>query len=77
MPKEIYEVTLEDFAHSLGTTVEDIPNDCRESIAKTDFKYKILAGEERDRVLLDVLKKIESDQQIIGAPERQTTWEKG
>ncbi len=68
---------MADFAHSFGTTVEDIPNDCRESIAKTDFKYKILAGEEHDRVLLDVLKKIESDQQIIGAPERRTTWEKG
>lgn len=77
MQKEIYEVTLEDFARSFGTTVEDIPDDCRELIAKTDFRYKILTGEERDRVLLDVLRKIESDQQVIGAPERQTTWEKG
>ena len=77
MPTEIHEVTLEDFARSFGTTVDDIPDDCRELIAKTDFRYKILAGEERDKVLLDVLKKIESDQQIIGAPERQTTWEKG
>ena len=77
MPKEIYEVTLEDFARSFGTTVEHIPNDCRELIAKTDFRYRILIGEERDRVLLDVLQKIESDKQIIGAKERQTTWEQG
>ena len=77
MLKEMYEVTLEDFARSFGTTVEDIPDDCRELIAKTDFRYKILTGEERDKVLLDVLKKIESDQQVIGAKERQGDWEKG
>ena len=77
MPKEIHEVTLEDFARSFGTTVEDIPDDCRELIAKTDFRYRILVGEERDRVLLDVLKKIESDQQVIGVPERHGVWEQG
>lgn len=77
MKEEINEVTLEDFAHSFGTTVEDIPDDCRELIAKTDFKYKILEGEEHDQVLLAVLKKIESDKQIIGAPERQDIWQKG
>jgi len=77
MLKEMYEVTLEDFARSFGTTVEDIPDDCRELIAKTDFRYKILAGEERDKVLLDVLKKIESDKQVIGAKERQGAWERG
>ena len=71
------EVTLEDFAQSFGTTVEDIPDDCRELISKTDFRYKILVGEERDEILLGVLKKIESDKQIIGAPERQGVWEKG
>jgi len=77
MPRKTHEVTLEDFARSFGTTVEDIPDDCRELIIKNNFGYEILAGEERDKVMLDVLKKIESDQQIIGAPERQTTWEKG
>lgn len=77
MRDELYEVKLEDFARSFGTTVEDIPADCRELIANTDFRYRILAGEERDKVLLSVLKKIESDQQVIGAKERQSTWEKG
>jgi cyclopropane fatty-acyl-phospholipid synthase-like methyltransferase len=71
------ELTLDDFALSFGTTVEDIPDDCRELIAKTDFRYRIIVEEERDKVLLDVIKKIESDQQIIGAEERQGVWEKG
>ncbi len=77
MTKEIHEVTLEDFARSFGTTVEDIPNDCRELIAKNDFRYEMLTREQRDKVILNILKKIESDQQIIGAPERQTIWEEG
>ena len=70
-------MTLEDFARSFGTTVEDIPDDCRELITKTDFKYKLLIGEELDKVILDVLKKIESDQQIVSAPERQDVWDRG
>ena len=77
MQKKICEVTLEHFAQSFGTTVEDIPDDCRKLIAKTDFRYKILVGEERDKILLDVIKKIESDKQIIGAEERQDVWTKG
>ncbi|MCK4793635.1 MAG: hypothetical protein KAV87_58440, partial [Desulfobacteraceae bacterium] len=71
------ELTVEDFARSFGTTVEDIPDDCRELITKTDFRYSILEGEERDKVILDVLRKIESDQQVIGAPERRDIWQKG
>jgi len=74
---ELREVRLEDFARSFGTTVQDIPEDCRELIAKTDFRYRVLTGEERDKTLLNVLTKIESDQQVIGAKERQATWERG
>jgi hypothetical protein len=71
------EVSIQDFARSFGTTVEDIPNECRELINKSDFRYKEIEGEERDRIILDVLKKIESDQQIIGTEERRATWERG
>lgn len=70
-------VTLADFANSFGTTPEDIPEECRQQIASSDFRYKILEGEERDQVLLDVLKAIEADDQRIGAKEREETWEKG
>lgn len=68
---------VEDFARSFGTTIDDIPEDCQELIAKVDFRYRILEGEERDKVILDVLKKIESDQQVIGAPERVGVWQGG
>ena len=54
MAKQMHKLTLEDFARSFGTTVKDISGDCRELINKTDFGYRILQGEERDIVLLDV-----------------------
>ena len=71
------EVTLEDFARSFGTTVEDIPDDCKELIVKTDFRYKKVEGKERDKVLLDVLKKIESGQLNVVGKEKKDVWEKG
>lgn len=70
-------LTLEDFASSFGTTVQDFPQEVRTLISETDFRYRILEGQERDRVILDVLKKIESDQQVIGAPEREDAWQRG
>lgn len=77
MKKQLCQVKLDDFARSFGTTIEDIPHDCREQISKSDFKYRILAEEERDRVILDVLRRIESDKQIVGIEERRNTWERG
>jgi len=77
MKGKLYQVKLEDFARSFGTSVEDIPEDCREQISKSDFKYRILAEEERDRVILDVLRRIESDKQIVGIEERRNAWERG
>lgn len=66
-----------DFSRSFGTNIEDIPNDCRKLINNTDFKYELLGGKERDKVILDVIKKIESDQQIVGTEERRGVWAKG
>lgn len=76
--EEIYnELTLEDFARLFGTTIDDIPYDCRELIAKMDFRYKILTGAERDRIILCVLKKIHSDSLSVVGNGRKSIWEKG
>ncbi len=37
---EISELKLDDFASLFGTTIDDIPDDCRELIAKMDFRYR-------------------------------------
>jgi SAM-dependent methyltransferase len=77
MSKKIHEVTLEDFARLFGTTVDDIPNDCRQLIAETDFRYRKLNADERDKVLLDVFKTIESGKLAVVGRERRATWEEG
>lgn len=75
--KNTQEVTVEDFAHSFGTTVGDIPSDCIQLIEERDFGYHLLEGQQRQRVIQDVLRKIESDTQIVGSDGRQDVWEKG
>ena len=72
-----YSLSLEDFARSFGTTPEALPEECRKVIEENDFSYTIPREAERDRIILDVLKKTDSDRQVIGAPERQEVWQKG
>ena len=73
----MFNITLEDFAEAFGTTVEDIPDICKELISTTDFRYRKPILESRDAIILRVLKKIDEDKQIIGAVERKDVWEKG
>ena len=70
-------LTLRDFARSFGTSADDFSLDCEELIGKTDFQYRVLEGEERDQVILEALKRIETDQQRVGAEERKEVWEGG
>ncbi|UCG54861.1 MAG: methyltransferase domain-containing protein [Dehalococcoidia bacterium] len=77
-PQQTYqEVTLEDFAQSFGTTVDDIPEDCRDLIAKTDFRYRKFSPRERDKIILDILKTIETGNLTVSGQERKAAWEKG
>ncbi|MFH1883211.1 MAG: class I SAM-dependent methyltransferase [Planctomycetota bacterium] len=71
------EVTVEDFARSFGTSADDIDERSREIISGADFRYRVLEGKERNDVILDALKKIETDTQKIGAQERQEAWQRG
>jgi len=71
------EVTIEDFAKSFGTTVDDFSEGCKKMIAENDFGYKILGGKKRDEIILSILKKIDSDKQVIGAEERKDVWYSG
>lgn len=70
-------VTVEDFASSFGAKKESMPAECLDLIAQKDFRYDVLSGTERDNIVLEILKKIESDKQVIGAKERQNVWHDG
>jgi len=68
---------LEDFARLFGTSVDEISLECRQLISQYDFSYRPLTEKDRDRVLLDVLKRIESDQFSLAGKEGKDRWEKG
>ena len=68
---------VEDFARLFGTSVEALPEACRAMIAGGDFRYRVLAGEERDQVLLEVLKRIDSGEFTTAGKEGRGRWEKG
>ncbi len=68
---------VEDFAKAFGVTAAQIPRNCRALIDQLDFSYAPLSPRKRDDLILAVLKKIDLDQQIIGAPERHEVWQKG
>jgi len=68
---------LEDFARLFGTSVEQLSDRCRTLIAQGDFRYRVLSPEERDQVLLGVLKRIDSGQFTEAGKEGKGRWEKG
>jgi SAM-dependent methyltransferase len=68
---------LEEFAVLFGTAPDRIPDDCRALIGKYDFRYRKLMGEERDLVLLSVLKTIDSGQLTVAGKDRKARWEEG
>src|SRR3990167_9411408 len=70
-------ITIEDFASSIGVDTADISDDCRRMIAKTDLRYRVLEGAELNKVILDVLKRIDSDRQKIASPGRRLEWQMG
>lgn len=70
-------VTEKDFARSFGTDVEDILEKCADSIKNIDFSYSTISGHEYDILILNILKRIDEDKQIIGTPERHQIWDKG
>jgi hypothetical protein len=77
MLEKLSDITLEDFAQSFGTTPGDVYNKCSDIINKYDFTFSVIEGTERDMLLLNILKRIDLDQQVIGAPERKKVWDKG
>jgi len=69
-------LTVDDFARHFGVPVGDVPSACRELILSRDFRFRILAGAERDAVVLRVLKTLKADLEVSG-PGRQPRWEAG
>lgn len=70
-------ITIDDLADSFGTTAEDIKEKCSDLMKDMDLNYSTIEGEELDELILRILKRIDSDTQIIGAPGRKQVWDEG
>ncbi|MDA8139110.1 MAG: class I SAM-dependent methyltransferase [Desulfobacteraceae bacterium] len=70
-------ITIADFARSFGAAPEEFSARCLAAIEESDFSYRRFSQAERDAVILEVLRKIETDQQVIAAPERREVWQRG
>jgi SAM-dependent methyltransferase len=70
-------VTVDDFVRAFGITREDMPAPCIDLIESLDLRYRVAQGKERDKIILEVLHKLESDTQRVGATERRKVWERG
>lgn len=71
------ELTAADFAALFGTTAADLAGSCADQIADKDFRYRTLAGDDRDRILLEVFKTIDGGALTVAGPEGKGRWEKG
>jgi transketolase len=72
-----FELTVADFASLLGTSLDDISDDCKELIQNTNFRYKVLTDDESDQVFLRVFKMINSESLSVVGPSRKSVWERG
>jgi len=77
MASNYRKLRVDDFAAIIGTTNNDIPETCAKWIDNFDLSFRVLDGEEKDRVVLEVLKRIESGQFSVSGGKRKQDWETG
>ena len=74
---QIKKVTVKDFAKHFAADNKDFGENLLSMINDIDFNYKELSKEEHDNIILEILKKIDEDNQKIASDGRQEIWEKG
>lgn len=70
-------LTAFDFAFAFGTSVERLPPDVLNAIARADFRYDELNREEYNQVIQDILRTLKADLPRTDQPDRIEAWEKG
>ena len=70
-------IGIENFAKSFGVNVSDLSEATLKEITKHNFNYKRVTGEPLEKLVLQILQKIESDTQIIAEKKRVEVWENG
>ena len=65
------------FAVCFGIEPDQMPKDCRALISQSDFRYRVLEGDERDQTLLTVLKRVDEQNVAVAGEKRIGDWERG
>ena len=65
------------YANLFGTTTDDIVATCGTLLDKFDFRYEIISKEEQEKIVLAVLKTIDSGSFVPSGKDRKGDWEKG
>jgi len=70
-------VDLQILADSFGTDISDVKKICEKQLDNMDTGYTVYSGLQREKLIVEILKSIDSDKQVIGAPERTNVWNDG
>lgn len=70
-------LSKQEIAGFFGTKVENLGIPFNNFYETLDMSYSVVSGDEKESLVLDILKKIDADKQIIGAPERTGIWHNG
>ncbi|HEY2810009.1 MAG TPA: class I SAM-dependent methyltransferase [Rhabdochlamydiaceae bacterium] len=69
-------ISLDDFASLFDTTTSKLLPDWQELIEIFNSQYRIIQGNERDNIILDILRKIESPDLTRAGNESKARWQK-
>ena len=74
---KIYDLGIEEFAKLFGLSIQDFSEECRAFISETDFHYKYLSEDEKEKVVLESLRRMSASDFSESGPHRKKIWEKG
>jgi len=74
---KIYDLTVGEFSKFFGINNEEMPPECVEIINKHDFRYTCCSKIERDRIILNFVKKMDNKIYSLSGKYQEERWEKG
>lgn len=66
-----------DFGQLFGISTKTFPAIVHQQIMQYDFRYRPVQGIEKEQIILDILKRVESGQFSLAGREGKARWEKG
>jgi len=69
-------IAVDDFARAIGVTPDDVPSDLRTLITASDLRYRLLSQEERDRVILSIITRLDANGFSKAGKDRRANWER-